>query len=335
LEKLGGKFEKASRKSKTGFSTDVTVLNKLEGEPLIDTILENRTLAKLKSTYVDALPSLIQPKTGRVHTDFNQTVASTGRLSSSNPNLQNIPIRTVFSKRIRAGFLPKEDWILMAADYSQIELRILAHLSQEPELMRAFNAGEDVHTVTAQLLLEKEEVTSDERRLAKIINYGVIYGMGAQKFSRDIGVPVKVAKQFIDKFNQRYEKISSYMQSVEAEAERNGYVKTILGRRRYFRGLSQIGGYQKAALLRSAVNAPIQGTSADIIKVAMLRVNELLSGYQTKLLLQVHDELVFEVPPDEVAELQPKIKAAMESALELSVKLEVDIHTGKNWMEAK
>jgi DNA polymerase-1 len=201
--------------------------------------------------------------------------------------------------------------------------------------MRAFNAGEDVHTVTAQLLLEKEEVTSDERRLAKIINYGVIYGMGAQKFSRDIGVPVKVAKQFIDKFNQRYEKISSYMQSVEAEAERNGYVKTILGRRRYFRGLSQIGGYQKAALLRSAVNAPIQGTSADIIKVAMLRVNELLSGYQTKLLLQVHDELVFEVPPDEVAELQPKIKAAMESALELSVKLEVDIHTGKNWMEAK
>jgi len=335
LEKLGGKFEKASRKSKTGFSTDVTVLNKLEGEPLIDTILENRTLAKLKSTYVDALPSLIQPKTGRVHTDFNQTVASTGRLSSSNPNLQNIPIRTVFSKRIRAGFLPKEDWILMAADYSQIELRILAHLSQEPELMRAFNAGEDVHTVTAQVLLEKEEVTSDERRLAKIINYGVIYGMGAQKFSRDIGVPVKVAKQFIDKFNQRYEKISSYMQSVEAEAERNGYVKTILGRRRYFRGLSQIGGYQKAALLRSAVNAPIQGTSADIIKVAMLRVNELLSGYQTKLLLQVHDELVFEVPPDEVAELQPKIKAAMESALELSVKLEVDIHTGKNWMEAK
>ena len=335
LEKLGGKFEKASRKSKTGFSTDVTVLNKLEGEPLIDTILENRTLAKLKSTYVDALPSLIQPKTGRVHTDFNQTVASTGRLSSSNPNLQNIPIRTAFSKRIRAGFLPKEDWILMAADYSQIELRILAHLSQEPELMRAFNAGEDVHTVTAQLLLEKEEVTSDERRLAKIINYGVIYGMGAQKFSRDIGVPVKVAKQFIDKFNQRYEKISSYMQSVEAEAERDGYVKTILGRRRYFRGLSQIGGYQKAALLRSAVNAPIQGTSADIIKVAMLRVNELLSGYQAKLLLQVHDELVFEVPPDEVAELQPKIKAAMESALELSVKLEVDIHTGKNWMEAK
>jgi DNA polymerase-1 len=335
LEKLGDKFKKASRKSKTGFSTDVAVLNKLEGEPLIDTILENRTLAKLKSTYVDALPSLIQAKTGRVHTDFNQTVASTGRLSSSNPNLQNIPIRTAFSKRIRAGFLPKEDWILMAADYSQIELRILAHLSQEPELMRAFNAGEDVHTVTAQLLLEKEEVTSDERRLAKIINYGVIYGMGAQKFSRDIGVPVKVAKQFIDKFNQRYARISAYMQDVEFEAERDGYVKTILGRRRYFRGLSQIGGYQKAALLRSAVNAPIQGTSADIIKIAMLRVDELLRDYQARLLLQVHDELVFEVPPDEVAELQPKIKAAMEFALELSVKLEVDIHTGKNWMEAK
>ncbi len=336
VDKLGETFTKKSRKSKTGYSTDVTVLNKLEGEdPLIDTILENRTLAKLKSTYVDALPSLIQPKTGRVHTDFNQTVASTGRLSSSNPNLQNIPIRTAFSKRIRAGFLPKENWILMAADYSQIELRILAHLSQEPELMRAFNAGEDVHRVTAQLLLEKEEVTSDERRLAKIINYGVIYGMGAQKFSRDIGVPVKVAKQFIEKFNQRYERIFTYMQSVEAEAERDGYVQTVLGRRRYFRGLSQIGGYQKAALLRSAVNAPIQGTSADIVKLAMLRVHELLQDYQARLLLQVHDELVFEVPPDEVAELQPKIKAAMESAMELSVKLEVDIHTGKNWMEAK
>ena len=336
LELLGEKFIKKSRKSATGYSTDVAVLNKLEGDhPLIDTILENRTLAKLKSTYVDALPSLIQTKTGRVHTDFNQTVTSTGRLSSSNPNLQNIPIRTAFSKRIRAGFLPKADWILMAVDYSQIELRILAHLSQEPELMRAFNADEDVHTVTAQLLLEKEEVTSDERRLAKIINYGVIYGMGAQKFSRDIGVSVKVAKQFIDKFNQRYAKISSYMQSVEVEAERDGYVKTILGRRRYFRGLSHIGGYQKAALLRSAVNAPIQGASADIIKIAMLRVNELLSGYQARLLLQVHDELVFEVPADEVAELQPKIKAAMESAVELSVKLEVDIHTGKNWMEAK
>ncbi|MCY7331187.1 MAG: DNA polymerase I [Pseudanabaena sp. CAN_BIN31] len=336
LELLGEKFIKKSRKSSTGYSTDFAVLTKLEGDhPLIDTILENRTLAKLKSTYVDALPLLIQSKTGRVHTDFNQTVTATGRLSSSNPNLQNIPIRTAFSKRIRAGFLPKEDWILMAADYSQIELRILAHLSQEPELMRAFNAGEDVHTVTAQLLLEKEEVNSNERRLAKIINYGVIYGMGALKFSRDIQVSVKQAKQFIEKFNQRYARIFTYMQSVEVEAERNGYVETILGRRRYFRGLSQINGYQKAALLRSAVNAPIQGTSADIIKIAMLHVDELLQGYQARLLLQVHDELVFEVPPDEVDELQPKIKAAMESAVALSVKLEVDIHTGNNWMEAK
>jgi len=336
IEKLGDKFTKKSRKSKTGYSTDVAVLNKLEGDhPLIDTILENRTLAKLKSTYVDALPSLIQPKTGRVHTDFNQTVTATGRLSSSDPNLQNIPIRTAFSKRIRAGFLPKEDWVLMSADYSQIELRILAHLSQEPELIRAFNAGEDVHRVTAQLLLEKAEVSSDERRLAKIINYGVIYGMGAQKFSRDIGVPVKVAKQFIEKFNQRYERIFTYMQDVEFEAERDGYVQTVFGRRRYFHGLSQTGGYQKAALLRSAVNAPIQGTSADIIKIAMLRVDQLLHDYQARLLLQVHDELVFEVPPDEVAELQPQIKAVMEAAGELSVKLEVDIHTGRNWMEAK
>jgi len=208
-------------------------------------------------------------------------------------------------------------------------------LSQEPELLRAFNAGEDVHTVTAQLLMEKEEVNSEERRLAKIINYGVIYGMGAQKFSRDIGVSVKQAKQFIDKFNQRYARIFDYMQGVEVEAERDRYVKTVLGRRRYFRGLDQIGGYQKAAMLRSAVNAPIQGTSADIIKVAMLKVHEILQEYEARLLLQVHDELVFEVPIEEVAELQPKIKNAMETALQLSVKLEVDIHTGKNWMEAK
>jgi DNA polymerase I len=335
-EKLGETFTKKSRKSNLGYSTDVAVLNKLQGDdPLIDTILENRTLAKLKSTYVDALPALIHADTQRVHTDFNQTVTSTGRLSSSNPNLQNIPIKTAFSRRIRAGFLPESGWLLLAADYSQIELRILAHLSQEPELVKAYNQGIDVHTRTAQLLLNKEEVTSEERRLAKIINYGVIYGMGAQKFSRETGIPASQAKKFIEAFNKQYSQIFTYMKTVEQEAETQGFVTTVLGRRRYFHELKHTSGYQKAALLRSAVNAPIQGTSADIIKVAMIGLHKLLKNYKSRLLLQVHDELVLEIFPEELAELQPQIKSIMESALTLSVPLVVDIHIGKNWMEAK
>ncbi len=335
-EKLGEAFTKKSRKSTLGYSTDVAVLNKLQGEdPLIDTILENRTLAKLKSTYVDALPALIHPHTQRVHTDYNQTVTSTGRLSSSNPNLQNIPIRTAFSKRIRAGFLPESGWLLLAADYSQIELRILAHLSQEPELVKAYNQGIDVHTRTAQLLLEKAEVTSEERRLAKIINYGVIYGMGAQKFSRETGIPPAQAKKFIEAFNKQYAQIFSYMKTVELEAETNGFVTTVLGRRRYFHELKYTSGYQKAALLRSAVNAPIQGTSADIIKVAMIGLHQLLKNYKSRLLLQVHDELVLEILPEELAELKPQIQSIMELAIPLSVPLVVDMHIGNNWMEAK
>ncbi len=335
-EKLGETFTKKSRKSNLGYSTDVAVLNKLQGDdPLIDTILENRTLAKLKSTYVDALPALIHPHTQRVHTDFNQTVTSTGRLSSSNPNLQNIPIKTAFSRRIRAGFLPESGWLLLAADYSQIELRILAHLSQEPELVKAYNQGIDVHTRTAQLLLGKEEVSSEERRLAKIINYGVVYGMGAQKFSRETGIAPNAAKKFIEAFNKQYAQIFSYMKTVEIEAENQGFVTTVSGRRRYFHELKYTSGYQKAALLRSAVNAPIQGTSADIIKIAMINLHQLLKNYKSRLLLQVHDELVLEVLPEELSELQPQIKSVMESALALSVPLVVDIHIGNNWMEAK
>ncbi len=336
IEKLGETFTKKSRKSNTGYSTDVAVLNKLAGDdPLIDTILENRTLAKLKSTYVDALPALIHPQTHRVHTDYNQTVTATGRLSSSNPNLQNIPIKTAFSRRIRAGFLPESGWLMLAADYSQIELRILTHLSQEPELISAYNQGIDVHTRTAQLLLAKEEVSSAERRLAKIINYGVIYGMGAQKFSRETGIPVAQAKTFIQAFNKQYSQIFAYMKTVEEQAEADGCVTTVLGRRRYFHDLKHTSGFQKAGMLRSAVNAPIQGTSADIIKLAMIGLHKLLKNYKSRLLLQVHDELVLEILPAELAELQPQIKSIMESALPLSVPLVVDIHIGNNWMEAK
>ena len=353
FDKLGLDKRK-SRKNKTGYSTDAATLEKLQDDhPVVDAVIEYRTLSKLKSTYVDALPALIRPRTGRVHTDFNQAVTSTGRLSSSNPNLQNIPTRTAFSRQIRQAFLPKEGWSLVAADYSQIELRILAHLSGEPILIDAYRNNEDVHRLTATLLLEKEDITVEERRMAKIINFGVIYGMGAARFAREMGVHRLEAKTFIDRFNKRYPKVFEYLQQMQREAIANGFVKTIAGRRRYFNfstrslqalkgtnpeavdlGNLRTNGYDAAAL-RAAANAPIQGSSADIIKVAMIQLHELLKDYQANILLQVHDELIFEVPPEEWDELKPKIERTMESAAALSVPLKVEANAGKNWMEAK
>ncbi|MEG4404583.1 DNA polymerase I [Microcoleus sp. MON2_D5] len=355
LEKIPDEFQKKSRKTKTGYSTDAAVLDKLQGDhPIVDDLLEHRTLSKLKSTYVDALPQLVRAETGRVHTDFNQTATGTGRLSSSNPNLQNIPIRTEFSRQIRKAFLPEEGWLMVSADYSQIELRILAHLSQEPVLIEAYQNNRDVHTVTAQLLFEKEEVTPDERRFGKTINFGVIYGMGAIKFGRSMGKTSADGKEFIKRFNERYIKVFEFLEKVKKEAIALGYVTTILGRRRYLKfeseSLLDLKGRNPqdihsdrlksvsrddAQSLRAAANAPIQGSSADIIKLAMIEVHKILQNYQARLLLQVHDELIFEVPPDEWEELQPKIRTAMENALPLSVPLIVDIHAGKNWMETK
>lgn len=347
---------KKSRRIQSGYSTDAAVLEKLQGDhPVVDAILEHRTLSKLKSTYVDALPQLVRPDTGRVHTDFNQAATGTGRLSSSNPNLQNIPIRTEFSRQIRKAFLPQEGWLMVSADYSQIELRILAHLSQEPVLVEAYTTNQDVHTVTAKLLFEKETITPDERRLGKTINFGVIYGMGAQRFARSVeGVSPTQAKLFIDRFNQRYSKVFEYLNRVKKDAIAQGYVSTILGRRRYFKfetesirklkdsdvqdinlaTLKNIG-QNDAQLLRAAANAPIQGSSADIIKIAMVKLDAILRNYQARLLLQVHDELVLEVPPDEWEELEGKIKDTMKNAVKLSVPLDVDIHAGQNWMDTK
>ena len=353
LEKIPDEFKKKSRKTKTGYSTDAAVLDKLQGDhPIVDDLLEHRTLSKLKSTYVDALPQLVRADTGRVHTDFNQAATGTGRLSSSNPNMQNIPIRTEFSRQIRKAFLPESGWLMVSADYSQIELRILAHLSQEPVLIEAYQNNRDVHTVTAQLLFEKQEITPDERRFGKTINFGVIYGMGAIKFGKSMGKSAADGKKFIQRFNERYSKVFEYLEKVKKEAIALGYVSTILGRRRYlnFERLSDLKGTNPedihadrlksltkndAQSLRAAANAPIQGSSADIIKLAMIEVNKVLQNYQARLLLQVHDELIFEVPPDEWEELQPKIKDAMENALPLSVPLIVDIHAGQNWMETK
>jgi DNA polymerase-1 len=347
--------KRKSRRTKTGYSTDAAVLEKLQGDhPVVDAILEYRTLDKLKSTYVDALPKLVRNDTHRVHTDFNQTVTATGRLSSSKPNLQNIPIRTEFSRQIRKAFIPQDHWFMVSADYSQIELRILAHLSGEPVLINAYQSNQDVHTVTAQLLFEKEQVTAEERRAGKTINFGVIYGMGSGRFARSLGKTTTEGKEFIQRFYQRYVKVFEYLERVQRQAVSQGYVETILGRRRYFRfespslralqgapwqeiDLDALKGLGRndAANLRAAANAPIQGSSADIIKIAMIKMHKVLQQYEARLLLQVHDELVLEVPQNEWEALQPKIKATMENAVSLSVPLVVDIHAGQNWMETK
>ncbi len=344
-----------SRKTKTGYSTDAATLEKLlDDHPVIEAIVEHRTLSKLKSTYVDALPAIARKDTQRVHTDFNQAITATGRLSSSAPNLQNIPIRTAFSRLIRQAFIPEPGWLMVSADYSQIELRILAHLSQEPVLLETYQNKQDIHTLTAQLLFEKADITSDERRLGKIINFGVIYGMGAQRFAREAKVDRRTAQEFIDRFNSRYSNVFKYLQRMQQEAIANGYVETILGRRRYFnfgseslrslRGTDpnaidlsklKLRDQYDAQMLRAAANAPIQGSSADIIKIAMIRLHELLKDHDANLLLQVHDELIFEMRPEEWETLQPKIQSMMESAVTLSVPLAVEIHAGDNWMAAK
>ncbi|WP_017296303.1 DNA polymerase I [Geminocystis herdmanii] len=349
-----GLDKRKSTKTKTGYSTNQATLEKLKGDhPIIDYILSHRTLAKLKSTYVDTLPTLANPKTNRIHTNYNQMVTATGRLSSSNPNLQNIPIRTAFSRQIRKGFIPQKNCKFLSADYSQIELRILAHLSEEEILISAYQNYQDIHAVTAKLLLDKEDITPEERNLGKTINFGVIYGMGAQKFARETGVKVADAQKFINIYREKYPKVFNYLETMKKEALVNGYVTTILGRRRYFhfddRALQNLRGKDineielsdlklnnySSQILRAAANAPIQGSSADIIKLAMIELDRILADYQGNLLLQVHDELVFELPLEEIEELGEKIKETMENIIPLKIPLIVDIHTGDNWMEAK
>ncbi|MDM7935850.1 MAG: DNA polymerase I [Cyanobium sp. CZS 48M] len=351
-----GLERKKSRKTKTGWSTDAAVLEKLAGDhPVVSLVLEHRTLSKLKSTYVDALPALVEPETGRVHTDFNQAVTATGRLSSSHPNLQNIPIRTEFSRRIRKAFLPQEGWQLISADYSQIELRILTHLCGEEVLVEAYANGDDVHALTARLLLGKGEVTPEERRLGKTINFGVIYGMGAQRFARETGVSQAQAKEFLGLYKERYPKVFAFLELQERLALSRGYVETILGRRRPFAfdpgGLGRLRGKppeeielevarragMEAQQLRAAANAPIQGSSADIIKLAMVQLDQQLraSALPARLLLQVHDELVLEAAPEALEAVLSTVKRVMEHALELRVPLVVDTGVGPNWMETK
>ena len=355
FEKLG-LDKKKSRRTKTGWSTDANVLEKLEEDhQIIPLLIEHRVLSKLLSTYVDALPQLVEKETGRVHTDFNQAVTTTGRLSSSNPNLQNIPIRTEFSRRIRKAFLPKYNWKLLSADYSQIELRILAHFSGEEVLCQAFRNGEDVHELTAKVLFEKEVINSEERRLGKTINFGVIYGMGIQRFSRAAGVSKIDAKEFLLRYKEKYSKVFSYLELQERLALSKGYVKTLFGRRRNFsfdrNGLGRLFGKDpheinlelarrggmEAQQLRAAANAPIQGSSADIIKLAMVQLSQKLkeSNLPAKLLLQVHDELVLELEPSAIQEVEKLVVSTMEQAVKLDVPLLVETGSGENWMDAK
>ena len=347
---------KKSRKTKTGWSTDATVLEKLEDDhPVVALLINHRILSKLRSTYVDALPALVEPETGRVHTDFNQAVTATGRLSSSNPNLQNIPVRTEYSRRIRKAFLPEEGWRMISADYSQIELRILTHLSGEEVLIEAYNAGDDVHALTARLLLDKETVSGEERRLGKTINFGVIYGMGPQRLARETGLSQARAKEFLQRFKERYTKVFAFLEWQERLALSRGYVETILGRRRTFHfdpgGLGRhLGkdpleipleaarrGGMEAQQLRAAANAPIQGSSADIIKLAMVQLHHELHQRKlaARLLLQVHDELVLEAAPGDLEAVLELTRRTMEEVVQLRVPLVVETGVGANWMDAK
>jgi DNA polymerase I len=324
------------RRTKTGYSTDADVLEQLAlGHELPARIIEHRTLAKLKSTYADALPMLVNPTTGRLHTSFNQLVAATGRLSSSTPNLQNIPVRTELGRRIRAAFVPDAGWRFVAADYSQIELRILAHVSGEESLIEAFRRGEDIHARTASEVfgIALDAVTPEQRDIAKTTNFSVIYGVTAFGLSRGLDISPKQAQEFLDRFFARHPKVKAYLGRTVAEGRERGFVATLLGRRRYLPELRSGNPNLRGFGERMATNAPIQGTAADLVKIAMVRMARELRAHrlESRMLLQVHDELLFEAPAAEVGRLQALATEVMESALTLDVPLKVDVKVGDDW----
>jgi DNA polymerase-1 len=323
------------RKTKTGFSTDVKVLEKLAvRHQLPALVLRYRTVAKLLSTYVDKLSLLRDPVTGKIHTSFNQAVTATGRLSSSDPNLQNIPIRTEEGNRIREAFVPGDGLIFLSADYSQIDLRVLAHYSGDKALIEAFKAGDDIHARTAAEIFSVSLpfITADMRRVAKSINFGIIYGMSSFGLSNQLDISRKEAQKFIDKYFALYGGVQTFMSDVVALARENGYVTTLLGRRRNVPEIYAKNRIQREFAERMAINTPIQGTAADIIKLAMIRCRESIKGHKlsARMLLQIHDELVFELPEAELEKTKPVIRTAMEDALKLDVPLVVNFEVGKN-----
>ncbi|UCH64603.1 MAG: DNA polymerase I [Ignavibacterium sp.] len=337
-EKLG---LTSGRKTKTGYSTDARALENLKGQhEIIDYILDYRQAAKLKSTYADALPTLIKPQTGRVHTSFNQTVASTGRLSSLDPNLQNIPIRTEMGKEIRKAFVPRDkDHVLLSADYSQIELRIMASICGDEGLTKAFKKGEDIHRSTAALvfMVDPDDVTPDMRRKAKEVNFGILYGIGAFGLKTRLGITQAHAKEIIETYFNTFKRVKEYMDDSVTFAREKGYSETLLGRRRYLRNINNTNHFVRQFEERVAINMPIQGSAADMIKLAMIKIHKELEKRKakTKMVLQVHDELLFDAHKNEVEELTPIIKKLMETALPLKVPVVLDTGVGSNWLDAQ
>lgn len=337
-DKLGLPVLKKTAKGQPSTAEEVLAKLAEDDYPLPRVLMQYRSMSKLKSTYTDRLPEQINPRTGRIHTSYHQAVASTGRLSSSDPNLQNIPVRTAEGRRIRQAFVAPAGYKLLAADYSQIELRIMAHLSQDEGLLNAFRNNQDVHTATAAEVFKVElgEVTSEQRRSAKAINFGLIYGMGAQKLGKDIGVETKQAKAYIDTYFARYPGVREYMDRTRAQAADQGYVETIFGRRLYLPEINSNKPQERAGAERTAINAPMQGTAADIIKKAMVAVDNWLqaSGLDARVILQVHDELVLEVREDLVDQVREEIRGYMSGAATLDVPLLVEVGVGNNWDEA-
>jgi DNA polymerase-1 len=328
------------KKTKTGFSTDARALESLRGQhEIIDIILNYRQVSKLKSTYADSLPTLIHKNTGRIHTTFNQTVASTGRLSSLNPNLQNIPIRTDLGKEIRKAFIPRDkNHLILSADYSQIELRMMASICGDKALMSAFKNDEDIHRATAALvfMVDPEEVNADMRRKAKEVNFGILYGIGAFGLKNRLGITQSHAKEIIDNYFNTFKSVKSYMDNSVNDAKEKGFAETLTGRRRFLKNINSSNRVVRQFEERVAINMPIQGTAADMIKIAMINIYNKLSELKTrtKMVLQVHDELLFDIHKDEVDELQPLIVEMMESAFPLNVPVKVESGIGKNWLEA-
>ncbi|MFC1839573.1 DNA polymerase I [Thermodesulfobacteriota bacterium] len=331
--------QKKTAKTKS-YSTDVKVLTKLarKGYKIPELILQYRTLAKLKSTYLDSLVKQVNSETGRIHSSFNQTVAATGRLSSSNPNLQNIPIRREEGREIRKGFIAEENHYLLSADYSQVELRLFAHYSGDEALLEAFRKDQDIHSRTASEILgvAMDDVTQDMRRIAKAINFGIIYGMGARKLADELNIDNKTAKEYIESYYDRYRGVTRYRESMAEQAREKGYITTLFNRRRYLPEINSDNNRIKAEAERMAINTPIQGTAADLIKIAMINIHSRLKreGYNSRMLLQVHDELVLEVPEDEIGIMPDIIKKEMEGVHKLDVPLKVDANYGRNWDEA-
>ena len=331
---------KPVKKTKTGYATNADVLEKLRDKhPIVNFIMEYRQLAKLKSTYCDGLTAVVNPNTHRIHSVFTQTVTVTGRLSSTEPNLQNIPTRTELGREIRKMFVAKEDYVLVDADYSQIELRVLAHIANDETMINAFRNNEDIHAVTASQVLgiPLEDVTKEQRSSAKAVNFGIVYGIGEFSLAQDLHISVKEAKAYIESYLEKYHGVRNYMESIKEQAKKDGYVKTMLNRIRYIPELKSPNYNIRQFGERVALNTPIQGTAADIIKLAMVRVDNRLinEGLKSKLILQVHDELIVEAHKDEVDKVKQILSEEMQGAMELNVPLKVDMSTGHSWYDAK